>query len=418
MTTPFSDQMETFLTGFKPRMTTMIANAIAALKIGAANGVATLGSDGKLTTSQIPAANLGALEYQGIWNAATNTPTIPSASSANKGFYFKISTSGTTVVDSTASWMVGDWIVSNGATWDKVDNSELVTSVAGRIGDVILSTADISGLGSVATYAVGDFESPLTFTGSGVSRSGNTVTITGGGGGGSGGGGGGGGGSTTPSPIIYLPLTGENGSRKIFDRALNNNYNNIRCIGSTTQISTAESTLGLGSSLRFNGDGGCLIISGGNQFNFTARNVSISFWVFMVSFGKQQYARFFQMKNGDVYSALNLFFDSYSSNLYYALGSSGSSFDIFIGDVATIPPCEWTHVEYDRDFTDHYLFINGNIVKYLSSNSYLYADSSDLTLGGQYSSSGRSIDAFMSEFLILPYCRNTSNFTPPTTPFM
>ena len=282
---------------------------------------------------------------------------------------------------------------------------QLVTSVAGRGGDVILSIDDISGLGSVATHAVEDFESPLTFTGSGVSRSGNTVTITGGGGGG----------STTPSPIIYLPLTGENGSRKIFDSTLNNN---IKCIGSTTQISTAESTLGVGSSLRFNGDGGCLIISGGNQFNFTARNVSISFWVFMVSFGKQQYARFFQMKDGDGFSALNLFFDSYSAVLNLSLSSNGSSFDIFSGNVATIPSLSWTHIEYDRDFTDHYLFINGNIVKYLSSNSYLYFDSSNLTVGGQTNGPGRSVDAFMSEFLILPYCRNKSNFTPPTTPFM
>lgn len=112
---------------------------------GVANGYASLDSGGKVPTSQLPAAVLGALDYQGTWDASANSPSITtgSASSANKGFYYKVSVAGTTTVDGTSSWKVGDWIVSNGTTWDKVDNYEAVTSVAGLVGAI--SAAALTG---------------------------------------------------------------------------------------------------------------------------------------------------------------------------------------------------------------------------------------------------------------------------------
>ena len=45
---------------------------------GSAGGVATLDSSGHLTTSQVPSALVGAVVYQGVWNAATNSPTFAS----------------------------------------------------------------------------------------------------------------------------------------------------------------------------------------------------------------------------------------------------------------------------------------------------------------------------------------------------
>jgi hypothetical protein len=44
--------------------------------VGAANGVASLDSTGHVPTAQLPATVQGALNYQGAWNAATNTPTL------------------------------------------------------------------------------------------------------------------------------------------------------------------------------------------------------------------------------------------------------------------------------------------------------------------------------------------------------
>ena len=125
---------------------------IAATEKGVVNGVATLDGTGKVPSSQLPASMLGAVNYQGVWNATTNTPTIPAAAPANKGYYYKVSVAGTTAVDGMAEWAVGDWITSNGTTWDKTDNTETVSSVAGKVGAVTLVKADV-GLANVDNTA-------------------------------------------------------------------------------------------------------------------------------------------------------------------------------------------------------------------------------------------------------------------------
>lgn len=116
-------------------------------KIGAASGIASLDSGGKVPTSQLPAAVIGGLNYQGTWNASTNSPAITSGS-GTKGYYYKVATAGNTTIDGNNDWGVGDWIVFNGTTWDKVDNVDLVSSVAGKTGAVTLVKGDV-GLGNV-----------------------------------------------------------------------------------------------------------------------------------------------------------------------------------------------------------------------------------------------------------------------------
>lgn len=122
---------------------------------GAALGYAGLDGTGKVPTSQLPSAVLGALVYQGTWNANTNTPTIPAAASGNKGYYYKVGTAGATTIDGVSEWKVGDWIVSNGTVWDKIDNTDQVASVAGLQGAITgvalkaalaIAIADVSGL--------------------------------------------------------------------------------------------------------------------------------------------------------------------------------------------------------------------------------------------------------------------------------
>lgn len=113
---------------------------------GQANGYAGLGADGKVPAAQLPATLFGALAYQGTWNANTNSPTIPAANTANKGHYYKVSVAGTTTISGVNDWEVGDWIVSNGVTWDKIDNTDQVLSVAGLRG-TITAGALITALG-------------------------------------------------------------------------------------------------------------------------------------------------------------------------------------------------------------------------------------------------------------------------------
>jgi hypothetical protein len=110
---------------------------------GAALGVATLDASGKVPVSELPAAVLGALSYQGTWNASTNTPTLTS-STGTKGYYYVVSVAGNTNLDGITDWLVGDWAVYNGTVWQKVDNTETVTSVNGQTGAVVLTTTNVA----------------------------------------------------------------------------------------------------------------------------------------------------------------------------------------------------------------------------------------------------------------------------------
>jgi len=96
--------------------------------VGAANGVASLDSSGKVPLSQIPA--LGDLNYQGAWNASTNTPTLTS-SVGTKGYYYVVSVSGSTNLNGITDWVVGDWAVFNGTIWQKIDNTDAGGDVVG-----------------------------------------------------------------------------------------------------------------------------------------------------------------------------------------------------------------------------------------------------------------------------------------------
>jgi hypothetical protein len=104
--------------------------------------------DGKIPTDQLPPAILGALTYQGTWNASTNNPAIPTASPSNKGWYYVVNTAGTSSIGGVTDWEIGDWVVSSGTSWGKIDNSDKVSSVAGKTGVVTLTKSDV-GLGNV-----------------------------------------------------------------------------------------------------------------------------------------------------------------------------------------------------------------------------------------------------------------------------
>jgi hypothetical protein len=121
-----------------------ISDYVATATKGVANGVASLDGSGTVPIAQLPAAVLGALSYQGTWNASTNTPTLTS-SVGTKGYYYVVSVAGSTNLNGITDWVVGDWAVYNGSAWQKVDNTDAVTSVNGYTGTVVLTQTDISG---------------------------------------------------------------------------------------------------------------------------------------------------------------------------------------------------------------------------------------------------------------------------------
>ncbi len=106
---------------------------------GHANGVASLDRNGKIPLVQMNDALLGSVRYQSVWSPTTNTPTIPAATSDNKGYYYVASDSA---YYNGTMFRNKDWIISNGSIWQKVDNNNLIASVFGRVGNVIANSGD------------------------------------------------------------------------------------------------------------------------------------------------------------------------------------------------------------------------------------------------------------------------------------
>ena len=85
---------------------------------------------------------MGGVQYQGVWDAATNTPTLTS-SVGTQGHYYIVNVAGTTNLNGITDWQVGDWAIFSGGAWQKVDNTDSVTSVNGQTGAVSLTTDNI-----------------------------------------------------------------------------------------------------------------------------------------------------------------------------------------------------------------------------------------------------------------------------------
>jgi len=106
---------------------------------GQASGYAPLDGNNKVPAVHLPDSLVGAVVYQGTWNAFTDIPTLPTPALSNKGHYYIVSDAGTY---SGITYAVGDWAISNGTEWQKVDNTQDVNSVFGRQGNVVANQND------------------------------------------------------------------------------------------------------------------------------------------------------------------------------------------------------------------------------------------------------------------------------------
>ena len=80
---------------------------------------------------------IGALNYKGTWNASTNNPTLADGT-GTKGDYYVVSTAGTQTFDGILLFFgAGDWIVYNGAVWQRVEGGS-----DGNFSNVTLNSTD------------------------------------------------------------------------------------------------------------------------------------------------------------------------------------------------------------------------------------------------------------------------------------
>ena len=152
---------------------TTVSGYIPTSEKGVALGVATLDAGGKVPTSQIPLQ--GDLNYQGAWDASTNSPTLTS-SVGTQGYYYVVSVAGSTNLNGITDWQIGDWAIFNGSIWQKVDNTDAVTSVNGLVGTVVLTTTNIAE-GTNLYYTDARARASLS-AGTGISYANTTGVIT------------------------------------------------------------------------------------------------------------------------------------------------------------------------------------------------------------------------------------------------
>lgn len=152
----------------------------ATLGKGKASGVASLDANSKIITSQLPDYLLGQVMYGGnastvatttiispsdslktkknitttsisIENSATSTKDNTYGYKDMEGVYFICQASGTFAGN---SFETGDWIISTGSAWEKIDNTDAVTSVNGQIGDVNITKVDKAGTADKVAQAL------------------------------------------------------------------------------------------------------------------------------------------------------------------------------------------------------------------------------------------------------------------------
>ena len=164
-------------------------------------GTVNLSSSNLATGAQIQTAIntalTGVLQFEGTWNANTNSPTLAS-NVGTSGDYYIVAVAGSTNLNGITDWQVGDWAVFANTTWTKVDNTAVGSMSSWTLKEGNGSETSTVTNGETVTFAQGTgIQSELTST-----SSGGTLTIT----------------NTAPN-IVQTTITGNAGSATVLQTA-------------------------------------------------------------------------------------------------------------------------------------------------------------------------------------------------------
>jgi hypothetical protein len=102
------------------------------------------------------------LDFQGSWNASTNSPALASSVGTNGEFYI-VSVAGTTDLNGITNWGIGDWAIFNGTAWQRVEggadgnfNDVTVAGTLGVTGEITANGGIALGDSDQATFGAGD----------------------------------------------------------------------------------------------------------------------------------------------------------------------------------------------------------------------------------------------------------------------
>ena len=127
---------------------------LSAKAVSSATYVATLGIDGKLDATQIPASLTGAIVFKGTWNADTNSPELSDSLPAGLlvGWEYVVDVGGTrNIGDGSKTFAAGDFVIFDGTHWKQVPSGNLFTSLTGGGGITVNQSTGAMVLGSNAT---------------------------------------------------------------------------------------------------------------------------------------------------------------------------------------------------------------------------------------------------------------------------
>ena len=145
--------------------------SLADYGIQPAGNYAHLNENGKVPLEEIDDSLLGNLQFQGVWDAKNNNPQLPLVPS-KKGQYWVVSQGGERF---GLSFETGDWIIATDNSWQKIDNSDAVTSVNGKNGNVILTSEDIDHNGQTVETAIDSKQNKL-IAGENIVINGDTIS--------------------------------------------------------------------------------------------------------------------------------------------------------------------------------------------------------------------------------------------------
>jgi hypothetical protein len=220
---------------------------------------------------------------------------------------------------------------------------------------------------------------------------------------------------------LLLHGDGADGSTQVIDSSVNPK---TVTVNGNAQISTTESKLN-GSSLKFDGSGDYLTIPALSDFDFGTGDFTVEFWSYIVS-TSDDWGRIIEC---GAYNDTNTWRINYNSRsdalMFQCSNSSGSRSEIA---TTTSGLNEWRHYAVTRSGNTIRMFVNG----IREGTTLTFTDSFDaptqlggLSIGVGLSSVnyGTSLNNYLNGYIddlriTKGVARYTSNFTPPTQPFI
>jgi hypothetical protein len=211
-----------------------------------------------------------------------------------------------------------------------------------------------------------------------------------------------------------LHFNGTNGSTTFTDQVAGNTW-----IANNATISTTQSLFGGASGLFTGSSFSNIALPTNSGFNVGSNNWTLEFAIY-VNGSHQTSARIFQTGDGDIYAGISLTINaSTAQGVQLYLSSTGSSFDILNGgNICTLPTGVWTRLLIQRSGNALQAFMNGSLTYIAQISGSIYYNSTDTVIvGGNKTTTSRSINAYLDEFrftkgvsLLQSYLLSTSEF--------